>query len=105
MTHHKKAWPVDVMNRLLGGSRNGYYRYCQRQRDRIPDSGHEAMIAVVKKVDEDLTIGVHVSQCTKSGPRGAEYEQRTGGALKMVHDNEEEGTSCQLTSVSQPVIF
>lgn len=74
MTHHKKAWPVDVMNRLLGGSRNGYYRYCQRQRDRIPDSGHEAMIAVVKKVDEDLTYRGTCFSMHKIGAAGAEYE-------------------------------
>lgn len=50
ITQHKKAWPVDVMSRLLGVSRNAYYRHCQRQRDRLPDPEHEAMIAAVKEV-------------------------------------------------------
>jgi transposase InsO family protein len=50
ITQHKKAWPVDVMSRLLGVSRNAYYRHCQRQRDRLPDPEHEAMIAAVKEI-------------------------------------------------------
>lgn len=50
ITQHKRAWPVDVMSRLLGVSRNAYYRYCQRQRDRLPDPDHEAMIAEVKDI-------------------------------------------------------
>lgn len=50
ITQHKKTWPVGVMSRLLGVSRNAYYRYCQRQRDRLLDSEHEAMIAAVKEV-------------------------------------------------------
>ena len=29
---HKKAWPVDPMCRVLGVSRNAWYRYCQRRR-------------------------------------------------------------------------
>jgi transposase InsO family protein len=50
ITQHKKAWPVDVMSRLLGVSRNSYYRHCQRQRDRLPDPEHEAIIAAVKEI-------------------------------------------------------
>lgn len=50
ITQHKKTWPVDVMSRLLGVSRNAYYRYCQRQRHRLPDAEHEAMIEAVKEV-------------------------------------------------------
>ena len=38
------------MSRLLGVSRNAYYRYCQRQRKRLPDAEHEAMIEAVKEV-------------------------------------------------------
>ena len=50
ITQHKKAWPVDVMSRLLGVSRNAYYRHCQRQRVRQPDPEHESMIAAVKEI-------------------------------------------------------
>ncbi len=38
------------MSRLLGVSRNAYYRYCQRQRERLPNAEHEAMIEAVKEV-------------------------------------------------------
>lgn len=40
------------MSRLLGVSRNAYYQYCQRQRDRLPDFEHEAIIVGVKEVAE-----------------------------------------------------
>ena len=38
------------MSRLLGVSRNAYYRYCQRQREQLPNAEHEAMIEAVKEV-------------------------------------------------------
>ena len=38
------------VRRLLGVSRNAYYRYCQRQRERLPNVEHEAMIEAVKEV-------------------------------------------------------
>ena len=50
ITQHKKAWPVDVMCRLLGVSRNAYYRYCQQ--DRQPDPEHRAMLVAVKEIAE-----------------------------------------------------
>ena len=50
ITQHKKTWPVGVMSRLLGVSRNAYYRYCQPQRERLPNAEHEAMIEAVKEV-------------------------------------------------------
>jgi putative transposase len=50
ITQHKKTWPVDVMCRLLGVSRNAYYRYCQQ--DRQPDREHRAMLAAVKEIAE-----------------------------------------------------
>lgn len=40
------------MSRLLGVSRNAYYQYCQRQRNKLPDVEHEAIIADVKQVAE-----------------------------------------------------
>jgi putative transposase len=50
ITQHKKTWPVDVMCRLLGVSRNAYYRYCQE--DRQPDPEHRAKLAAVKEIAE-----------------------------------------------------
>jgi len=52
ITQHKKTWPVGVMSRLLGVSRNAYYQYCQGQRNRLPDFEHEAIISDVKDVAE-----------------------------------------------------
>ncbi len=51
ITQHKKTWPVDLMCRLLGVSRNAYYRYCQRQGDQS-DPERQEMLAAVKEIAE-----------------------------------------------------
>jgi len=53
ITQHKKTWPVDLMCRLLGVSRNAYYRYCQYHNGRQPDSDHQEMLTMVKEIGED----------------------------------------------------
>ena len=50
ITQHKKTWPVDLMCRLLGVSRNAYYRYWQRRQAEQPDPEHQAMLAAVKEI-------------------------------------------------------
>ena len=52
ITHHKKVWPVDVMCRVLGVSRNAWYRYCQRRRRQRP-AAHQAMLSVVRELARD----------------------------------------------------
>lgn len=50
ITQHKKTWPVDLMCRLLGVSRNAYYRYCQRRGEKQPDPERQEMLAAVKEI-------------------------------------------------------
>jgi putative transposase len=52
ITQHKKTWPVDLMCRLLGVSRNAYYRYCQRQGEKQPDPECHEMQAAVREIAE-----------------------------------------------------
>lgn len=52
ITRYKKTWPIDLMCRLLGVSRNAYYRYCKRQRTEQPDPEHQDMLDAVKEVSE-----------------------------------------------------
>lgn len=52
ITQHKKTWPVDLMCRLLGVSRNAYYRYCQRQGEKQPDPEHHEMQVAVREIAE-----------------------------------------------------
>ena len=52
ITQHKKTWPVDLMCRLLGVSRNAYYRYCQRQGEKQPDPEYHEMQAAVREIAE-----------------------------------------------------
>ncbi len=40
IAQHKKTWPVDLMCRLLGVTRSGYYGYQQRHGDREDDLYH-----------------------------------------------------------------
>lgn len=59
ITRYKKTWPIDLMCRLLGVSRNAYYCFCQRQRNRAPDPEQLDMLAAVKGIAEasDNTYG------------------------------------------------
>jgi putative transposase len=52
ITQRKKTWPVDLMCRLLGVSRNAYYRYSKHHRQREPDPEHESMLKAVKEIAE-----------------------------------------------------
>lgn len=52
ITQHKKTWPVDLMCRLLGVSRNAYYTYCKRHDNKPPDGQHAAMLEAVKEIAE-----------------------------------------------------
>lgn len=50
ITRNKKTWPVDRMCRLLGVSRNAYYRHCKYHDNRQPDPDHLEMLAAVKEI-------------------------------------------------------
>ncbi len=50
ITQHKKTWPVDRMCRLLGVSRNAYYRYCNYHDNRQSDPDHQDMLAAIKEI-------------------------------------------------------
>ena len=50
IAQHKKAWPVDVICRLLGVTRNGFYNYQKYYKPQDPL--HNEMLYWVKKVAE-----------------------------------------------------
>ena len=52
ITQHKKTWPIALMCRLLGVSRNAYYRYRRRYQNQPPAPEHQAMLAAVKDIAE-----------------------------------------------------
>ena len=47
---HKKTWPIDLMCRVLGVNRSGYYSYQKRKMDRPDDPCHEEMLECVKEI-------------------------------------------------------
>ncbi len=52
ITRYKKTWPVDLMCRLLGVTRNGYYGYCKRQSLLRSDPEHQAMLDAVQETSK-----------------------------------------------------
>jgi transposase InsO family protein len=52
ITQNKKTWPVDLMCRLLGVSRNAYYRHRKYHSNRRPDPDHLEMLAAVREIAE-----------------------------------------------------
>ena len=59
VAQHKKTWPIDLMCRLLGIKRNGYYRHWKRKKMLPANSLHQQMLTAVKEiaVDVDNTYG------------------------------------------------
>ncbi len=51
IAQHKKTWPVDLMCRLLGVTRGGYYGYQRRSGGR-PDFYHLELLEAVKDIAE-----------------------------------------------------
>lgn len=50
IAQYKKTWPIDLMCRVLGVMRNGYYRYCKYKLDKPEDPQHKAMLDCVKEI-------------------------------------------------------
>ena len=51
IAHNKKTWPIELMCRVLGVKRNGYYRYQQRYQVQGNDSAHQRLLHCVKAID------------------------------------------------------
>ena len=51
IAQHKKTWPIDLMCRVLGVKRNGYYRFQKRRRNQPEDPTHQALLNCVKAID------------------------------------------------------
>jgi putative transposase len=50
IARHKKTWPIDLMCRLLGVKRNGYYGYAKRQQNHPEDPERAELIDWINKV-------------------------------------------------------
>lgn len=49
IAQHKKTWPINLMYRVLGVKRNGYYCFQTRNRDKPEDPEHNEMLAYEKR--------------------------------------------------------
>lgn len=56
---HKKTWPIDLMCRVLGVKRNGYYCFQRRHANKADDPLHKKMLECVTKIvkESDCTYG------------------------------------------------
>ena len=50
VTQHKKTWPIDLMCRVLGVSRQGYYHYRQITAAKLADPVYQEMLGWVKNI-------------------------------------------------------
>ncbi|WP_458259777.1 IS3 family transposase [Legionella pneumophila] len=50
IAQHKKTWPVDMMCRLLGVTRQGYYSYQKRNHDKPENDYRKELIEWMKKI-------------------------------------------------------
>ena len=50
VAQHKKTWPIDLMCRLLGVTRGGYYGYQQRHGDEEDDRYHQELLEAVRDI-------------------------------------------------------
>jgi putative transposase len=50
IAQHKKTWPVDLMCRLLGVTRSGYYGYRRRNSDQAADFYHQELLEAVREI-------------------------------------------------------
>lgn len=50
IAQHKKTWPIDLMCRLLGVCRSGYYHYLKHSMNRADDPEHQEMLHWVKEI-------------------------------------------------------
>jgi len=53
IAQHKKTWPIDLMCRVLGIKRNGYYRFQLVQSLKKDDPTHAEMLEKVKEIAKD----------------------------------------------------
>jgi transposase InsO family protein len=50
IAQHKKTWPIDLMCRVLGVKRNGYYRFQAHKLNKPVDPQHLQMLELVKEM-------------------------------------------------------
>ena len=55
VTQYKKTWPIDLMCRVLGVTRQGYYHYRRNTEARLADPEYQEMLEWVK----DIAIASH----------------------------------------------
>ena len=84
IAQHKKTWPVDLMCRLLGVTRSGFYGYQQRGGTHI-DPYHEELLEAVRAIAE-ATEDSYGSRRMKSALNALNYPVSRNRARKLMRE-------------------
>ena len=84
ISQHKKTWPVDLMCRLFGVTRGGYYGYCRRGGDGVIYY-HQELLDAVRDIakDADDTYG---SRRMKEALGASNYSVSRDKARKLMKE-------------------
>ena len=84
IAQHKKTWPVDLMCRLLGVTRSGFYGYQRRGGDRI-DYYHEELLEAVRDIAK-ATEDSYGSRRMKAALNALSYPVSRNKARKLMKE-------------------
>jgi putative transposase len=84
IAQHKKTWPVDLMCRLLGVTRSGYYGHQRRGRDRF-DPHHQELLEAVRDIAK-ATEDSYGSRRMKAALNALSYPVSRNKARKLMKE-------------------
>ena len=84
VAQHKKTWPIDLMCRLLGVTRGGYYVYQRRGGEQI-DYYHEELLEAVRDIAK-ATEDSYGSRRMKEALNALSYPVSRNKARKLMKE-------------------
>jgi len=84
IAQHKKTWPIDLMCRVLGVTRSGYYGYQRRGGGKI-DVHHQALLGAVGKIAE-TTQNSYGSRRMKEALKAVSYPVSREKARRLMKE-------------------
>lgn len=85
ITQQKKTWPIDLMCRLLGVTRSGYYGYKRRNKGRPDDPYHRELLEAVRVVAEGSGYS-YGSRRMKKALNALSYPVSRSKARKLIRE-------------------
>ena len=86
IARHKKTWPIDVMCRVLGVSRSGYYRFDTQDKDLAAKRYREEMLACIQWIAESSGNNTYGSRRMKFAMNNLGYPLSRNQARKLMRE-------------------